>query len=274
MVLPKSFQAKILKNTQLTPRVHQIVLELLEPKTLEFTAGQFLMYQIPDNRQQTTVNREQTTENGKQRTDNREQGINTTIKRAYSIASLPSKALTKEGTPGKLELLVDISPGGPASKYFSDAAEGSSCVFMAPYGQFTLRNTPNDKVFLAGSTGVAPTRSMILDYLFRCQVSGVRCQNMSLYFGVNKTEEIFLLEEFSSLEFERPNFHFIPVVQNPEHGDWAGEKGLVTEPLFRNAVDLKNKDFYICGSPNMVHAVRQSLLDKGVPEANVFNERF
>lgn len=237
MILPKPYQAKIAKNLTLTPRVHQIVLELLEPKTIEFTAGQFLMYQVSE-----------------------------TVKRAYSVASTPL-----ENT--KVELFIDIAPGGPASQYFSSVAEGTNCSFMAPYGQFTLRDTPHDKIFLAGSTGVAPMRSMIKDYLANMS-NWTNKTNMMLYFGVNKTEEMFLLEELSSLEFEHPNFHFIPVVQNVEHGDWAGEKGLVTEPLFRNTSDLKGKDFYLCGSPAMVPAVKQQLLDKGVVQENIFNERF
>ncbi len=259
MLLPKTYQAKITKNLTLTPRVHQIILELAEPKTIEFTAGQFLMFQVSD-----------------------------TIKRAYSIATKPS-----DNT--KIELLIDIVPGGPASQYFSKVKEDTSCTFMAPYGQFILRDTPHDKIFIAGSTGVAPMRSMILDYLtgpagrfvdsrFAAASKNDSSQtdqlqrpspvSLSLYFGVNKTEEVFLLEEFSSLEFENTNFHFIPVVQNPEHGDWAGEKGLVTDPLFRNTSDLKNKDYYLCGSPAMVPAVKQQLLDKGVSQKNIFNERF
>ncbi len=236
MLLPKSYQAKITKNLTLTSRVHQIELEMVEPKTIEFTAGQFLMFQISE-----------------------------TVKRAYSIASTP-----KEKT--QIELLIDISPGGPASQYFSGVAEGTNCVFMAPYGQFTLHDTQNDKIFIAGSTGVAPMRSMIRDYF--SQESRSAQVNLYLYFGVNKTEEVFLLEEFSSLEFENTNFHYIPVVQTPEHGDWAGEKGLVTEPLFRNTSDLKSKDYYLCGSPAMVPAVKQQLLDKGVAQENIFNEKF
>ncbi len=244
MLLPKSYQAKIIKNLILTPRVHQIVLELAEPKTIEFIAGQFLMFDI------------HITDNSKQVT---------TIKRAYSIASTP-----KEKT--QIELLIDISPGGPASQYFSKVTEGTNCTFMAPYGQFTMKNTQNDKIFIAGSTGVAPMRSMIRDYF--SQESRSAQVNLYLYFGVNKTEEVFLLEEFSSLEFENTNFHYIPVVQTSEHGDWAGERGLVTDPLFRNTSDLKSKDYYLCGSPNMVPAVKQQLLDKGVAQENIFNEKF
>lgn len=242
MYLPKSYQAKISQNLKLTSRVHKIVLELVEPKTIAFTAGQFLMFQV-----------------------------NPTVKRAYSIASVPS-----ENT--KVELFIDTAPGGPASQYFSSIAEDTACTFMAPYGQFVLRDTPNDKIFLAGSTGVAPIRSMINDYFnsIRPTVYGVR---LTLYFGTNKVEELFLVEEFQELEKKFSNFKYIPVVATAER-EWGGEKGLVTEPLFREFGEgggvggLGGKDFYICGSPNMVQAVKQQLLDKGVNQENIFNERF
>lgn len=251
MILPQTYQAKIVKNLTLTPRVHQIVLELVEPKTMEFTAGQFLMFQVSTTPRQ---------DSGQ------------AVKRAYSIGNVPTQN-------SSLDLFIDIAPGGPASQYFASVPEGTNCTFMAPYGQFILRDTPHDKIFIAGSTGVAPMRSMILDYLMGPVGRFVGRENsspinLSLYFGVNKTEEVFLLEEFSSLEFANTNFHYIPVVQASEHGNWAGEKGLVTEPLFRNVSDLKNKDFYICGSPVMVPAVKKSLLDKGVDPKNIFNEGF
>lgn len=273
MFLPKSYQAKITKNLALTPRVHQIILELVEPKTIEFTAGQFLMFQVSE-----------------------------AVKRAYSIASTPQEN-------AKVELFIDTAPGGPASQYFSQVKEGTACTFMAPYGQFMLRDTPHDKIFLAGSTGVAPIRSMILDYLAgpasRQLDSNLSAasksldklgtdsskigqdwrlspERLTLYFGVNKVEELFLVEEFQELEKKFSNFKYIPVVATPER-EWDGETGLVSAPLLRELgptasckTGLRgiNKDFYICGSPNMVHAVKQQLLDKGVNQENIFNEGF
>lgn len=234
MLLPKKYQARIFANETLTPRAHKVTLELLEPKTIEFTPGQFLMYEI---------------ESG--------------VKRAYSISTPPSQN-------SKIELLIDTEPGGPASQYFSQVTAGLGCQFMAPYGVFNVRNNANDKVFIAGSTGVAPIRAMIRAGLTLSETK------WTLYFGVNHVDELFLVEEFRNLEKKFPNFKYIPVVATPEK-EWNGEKDLVDEPVMRDLRVMGKMgvcDYYICGPPKMVHAVKQQLLDSKINQENIFTERY
>lgn len=238
MILPKVYQVKIIENTKLSSKVHKIVLELVDPKNLIFMAGQFLMYNVSDG-----------------------------VKRAYSIASLPVEE-------GRIELLIDISPNGPASKYFASVPVGTENVITAPYGLFILRDSPRDKIFITASTGIAPARSMIRDYLTRQNMkNNNQSPKLTLYFGVNCVEELFLLEEFRKLEETYSNFKYVPVVSEPE-SEWQGEKGLVDVPLLRDEKILSDKDIYVCGSPKMVPAVKQKLLDNGAVLEQIYNEKY
>lgn len=231
MELPKKYQAKIKQNTALNYCINKIVLELSEEQGLNFTPGQFLFYEIDDK-----------------------------VKRAYSIASLPQSRL--------IELFIDLRPGGPASKYFGQVKEGTSCSFLAPYGMFGLKETPTEKIFFAGSTGVAPFRSMLLN-----EANMTNMTNMCLYFGVHKEEEFFLLDELSDLEKKLPNFRFIPVVGDPGPS-WKGEKGHVFEPYLRTQKNFSGKEFYICGSHKMVFAAKEELLKLGVDQGLIYNEKY
>jgi NAD(P)H-flavin reductase len=237
MILPKPFIVKIVENIKLTSRVRRIVLEFYGKKPI-YLAGQFLMFDISDG-----------------------------VKRAYSIASAPENG-------NRIKLFIDISPNGPASKFFTEVLVNAECVITAPYGLFTLRDTNNDKIFITASTGVAPVRAMLRDY-FMNHNRPLNDTNpkFTLYFGVNKVEELFLVEEFRAMEEKYPNFKYIPVVLEPET-EWLGERGLVGDPYLRDETNFVDKDIYLCGSPKMVPAVKKQLLAKGVPEGNIYNERY
>lgn len=233
MILPKPYQVKVLDNIVLTTRVRKIILELLDPGKLIFLAGQFLMFDIGGG-----------------------------IKRAYSISSIPME-------DQRLELLIDLFPNGPASLYFKQVKPETIAVITAPYGRFTIRENAMDKIFIAASTGVAPMRSMIRSFLREKE----SLPSLTLYFGVNKVEELFLVEEFRELEAQYPNFKYCPVVSMPE-SEWNGEVGMVTAPLLRDVSVFGDKDIYICGSPKMVPVVRQVLLEKGADPGHLYNEGY
>ena len=77
------------------------------------------------------------------------------------------------------------------------------------------------------------------------------------------------------LESKLPNYKFIPVVSNPpEDGSWDGVTGLVTEAVSGNYNDLSGHEAYLCGSPGMIDACVKVLCEKGMPEENIFYDKF
>ena len=75
--------------------------------------------------------------------------------RPYSIASSPEE-------PTRVELLLNLVPGGPGSRYLFGLAPGASLDFTGPWGTFVLDRAPDaEAVFIAIGTGIAPIRPML-----------------------------------------------------------------------------------------------------------------
>jgi ferredoxin-NADP reductase len=75
--------------------------------------------------------------------------------RPYSIASSPEE-------PERVELLLNLVPGGPGSRYLFDLTPGATLHFTGPWGTFVLDRAPDAAaVFVAVDTGIAPIRPMV-----------------------------------------------------------------------------------------------------------------
>ena len=84
------------------------------------------------------------------------------LTRPYSIASAP-------GEP-RLELLLNLDPGGPGSHRLFQLRVGDTLRFTGPWGTFTIDDPPAvETVFVAEQTGIAPIRSILLDLVRRPQ---------------------------------------------------------------------------------------------------------
>ncbi len=80
------------------------------------------------------------------------------VSRAYTIASAPER-------PDAVQLCVRLGPGRGGTA-LQKLEEGASVAIDGPFGEFLLPdNDRRDVVFLAGDTGIAPVRSIVLHML-------------------------------------------------------------------------------------------------------------
>ncbi len=120
-----SHQAIVSEIEQLAPKVLQLTVSVTDGN-FAFAPGQWVNFRFPEG-----------------------------VSRAYTIASAPQR-------PEAVELCVRIGPGrgGVAVQRL---AAGAPVTIEGPYGEFLLpENDPHDVVFLAGDTGIAPIRSIVL----------------------------------------------------------------------------------------------------------------
>jgi propane monooxygenase reductase subunit len=68
-----------------------------------------------------------------------------------------------------------------------------------------------------------------------------------------------------------PDMRFVPALS---HQDWDGETGLITDVVDRSESDLADVDAYLCGPPPMVDAAIELLVRRGVPEAQIYYDKF
>jgi NAD(P)H-flavin reductase len=162
-------------------------------------------------------------------------------------------------------------PGGRFSEQaFMQLKVGDTLHFEGPLGGFTLRESANPILFVAGATGFAPIKSIVEDAFAR----GLG-RPMWLYWGVRRRSDLYALELAEQWQREHANFHFVPVLSeaDPRSG-WTGRTGLVHEAMLADFPNLQAFEVYVCGSVRMVEAAVPAFLAQGLGENFCFSDAF
>ena len=199
------------------------------------------------------------------------------VMRAYSMANYPEEkgiiklnirlAAPPEQTP-------NVPPGLMSSYLFSLKA-GDKVVISGPYGDFKVRQTPCEKIYIGGGAGMAPLRSHILEMLKHLK----RTEKISFWYGARSKSEAIYLDDFRQLEKEYPNFTFRLALSRPRPDElWDGYEGHVTELIYMTYLS-KHKapedcEYFLCGPPKMTRAIVLMLQSLGVDRENIFYDDF
>ncbi len=184
--------------------------------------------------------------------------------RAYSISSVPSD--TKA-----VELIIRRVPGGLCTTYMHEhIKEGDRVRITGPYGDFYRRDDSDQYVFMAGGSGMAPIKSIVMDIIEK----GLD-KEMFFFFGAVTKKDLYHTEFFKNLEKEYPKFKYIPALSNAAPEDnWEGESGLVTN-VMKNYIDTgSGKHAYLCGSPGMINACIKVLMSMDFKEELIYYDKF
>ena len=235
------FICKCTEIVDLTYDIKQFHFELIEPNQIDYIPGQYIQLLTPVYKK----------------------GIEE-VYRAYSISSDPADT-------NNIEAIIRLVPGGICTTYcFKYLKIGDEIKLNGPYGDFRLSETDAPIVFIAGGSGMAPIKC-ILHHMKNTN----NTRKTTYYFGANKVNELFLLNEMKEFELDLADFNFVPVVASPSENDsWEGETGLVTEAVQRNLKNALGYEAYLCGSPGMIDAAVKILLELGTKEENIFFDKF
>ena len=186
------------------------------------------------------------------------------VLRAYSLAADPAE-------PRHIELMVRHVPGGLCSTWIHEKLQpGQPVAFRGPFGDFHLSGTAAPMIAIAGSSGMAPLRSIFLDMRRRGLQRPAR-----FFFGARTRADLFLCEEWTAFQRQAPWFEFIPVLSHePANSPWPGERGLVTDAVARHLPDLAGQEAYLCGSPGMIDAAMAILTARGMPPDRIYFDKF
>ncbi len=229
--------AEVVSNAPVTHDMRHLVLKLIEPDEIKYFPGQYLDITVP--------------------------GTDET--RSFSMANVP-------GREGRFEFVIKVYPDGLFSEYMATKlAIGERLEVEGPFGTFTLRESHAAPiVFVGGGAGMAPVLGLLRSMAER----GVD-REAAFYYGARGQRDLCFEEELRSLEGRIPGFRYVPALSEPAADDeWAGEVGLITDVLKRNEPDLSGRDAYVCGPPPMVEAAIPMLTALGVPEQNIFYDKF
>lgn len=230
---PQQFTATIEKKEQLTSRVILMTFKLENPQELHFQAGQTFMLNVAE-------------------------GINRTM----SIASPPEEK-------NKILMCHDVSPGGPGSQWTIAHNVGDTATFMAPLGMFVMRKESHrKKILVATGTGMAPFRSMLLDYL-----DNGGTDDVTVYWGLRYEEDVYWLSELQALSVKYPNFRLVLTLSKPSDA-WQGDRGRVTSHVIEKEHNLAGSDFYLCGNQLMIKDIETQLASHQVPRNQIYKELY
>jgi ferredoxin-NADP reductase len=211
-----------------TDNIRRFILQIHELASFSFTAGQFVMLDLPIETKLTT--------------------------RSYSIASAPDNT-------NIIELLISLKPGGAGTEYlFNEVKKGSTLKVSKALGKFILpEEIDKDICFICTGTGIAPFRSMIIDLIN----SGKNHKNIYLIFGNRYLKDVPYKEELELWKHKLKGYHFLPVFSRENSPEWKGQKGYV-HPLYKELFKEKPEAiFYICGWMEMLKEARQNIEEMG-----------
>ena len=186
------------------------------------------------------------------------------VYRAYSMASPPSDST-------HIELEIRLVPNGICTTYVHKfLKEGDAVTVNGPYGDFYLRDSDREIICIAGGSGMAPIKSILMDMAER----GIK-RKSTYFFGARSKRDLFLLDEMRELERAMPTFTFVPALSEPKPEDaWTGETGLITNVVRNRVTNGANSEAYLCGSPGMIDACVKVLKELGVPEDRIYYDKF
>ena len=237
----REFESVCTEIEELTYDMRRFRFDLKEPTTISFTAGQFVQLLCPQYK-----------------------GSREEVYRAYSIASDPMQT-------NRIDLIIRRVPNGICTTWcFDYLKEGDPVMLNGPYGDFRLSESDAPMVFIAGGSGMAPFVSI----LSQMRNTGSK-RSVKYFYGGNTMKDLCMADPMKAFEDALEDFEFIPVVANPEEDTgWTGQIGLVTEAVQRTYTDLSGHEGYLCGSPGMINAAAKVFLERGMPEENIYYDKF
>jgi len=170
-------------------------------------------------------------------------------KAAFSLASAPHSGRD-------LELHV-LARENSAVALIAQLQRNGMARLEMPFGDAHLAELPDGPlVLIAAGTGMAQMHSLIE----HCRANGFK-HPVHLYWGVRLPDDFYQIEHWA--EWERlPNLFLHKVVS--DLCGWEGRCGLLHEAICEDMKDLAGIHVYASGSPNMVYATLDALVEAGM----------
>jgi len=274
------WECEVESNDNVASMIKELNLKLPEGADVDFRAGGYVQLEIPpyDMSWSTIDVQDEYREDWDNFNfwDLKSKVEETTI-RAYSMANYPEEK-------GILKFNIRVAPPPPRSEglppgamttYVANLKKGDKITVFGPYGDFFVKDTPAEKIWIGGGAGMAPLRSHIFDELLRKNTKA----KMSYWYGARSLREMFYKEEFDRLEEEYDNFSWhVALSEAREEDNWTGYEGfihaVVLENYLKDHPNPEDCEYYMCGPPIVNQLVSQMLDDLGVEPENIAFDDF
>lgn len=281
----KKWECEVVSNHNVATFIKEFVVKLPEGENLEFESGGYIQIDVPPC--EVDFKNFEIEERFKEEWDkfkmwDLKMKNDEDIFRAYSMANHPA-----EGNIVMLNIRIatppwdkskngwmDVNPG-ICSSYVFDRKPGDKVTISGPYGEFFIKPTEKEMVYIGGGAGMAPLRSHVF-HLFKTMKTD---RKVSYWYGGRSLRELFYTDDFREIEKDFPNFSYHIALSEPLPEDnWDGPTGfihqVVLDNYLKNHPEPEEIEYYLCGPPLMLQAVMQMLDELGVPEENIAFDDF
>ncbi len=282
----KKWECEVVSNRNVATFIKEFVVKLPEGEKLHFKSGGYIQIDVPkcevDFSKDIYVEEEYRDEWDKYNMWNLKMVNKEETFRAYSMANHPSEndiimLNVRIATPPwdkNTNSFMKVNPG-VCSSYIFSRKPGDKVWISGPYGEFFVKDTNREMMFIGGGAGMAPMRSHIFDQFLTKRTT----RKTTFWYGARSKREIFYEEEFRKIEKEFPNFKFIIALSEPKPEDnWTGFTGFIHQVIYDQYLSKheapEDIEYYLCGPPVMNAAVLKMLDDLGVPNEMIAFDDF
>lgn len=281
----KKWECEVVSNNNLATFIKEFVVKLPAGETLDFQSGGYIQIEVPPIEvayQDMDVQEEYRSDWDKFNMWNLKMKNHEPIVRAYSMANHPAEGNivmlnVRIATPPwdrKTNAFKKVNPG-ICSSYIFSRKPGDKVTISGPYGEFFIKPTEREMMFIGGGAGMAPMRSHIF-HMFRTEKTN---RKATFWYGGRSLRELFYLDEFEAISKDFPNFDYHIALSEPLPEDnWQGATGFIHQVILdqylKNHPEPEEIEYYICGPPMMNDAVVKMLDDYGVPKEMIAFDDF
>jgi Na+-transporting NADH:ubiquinone oxidoreductase subunit F len=282
----KKWECEVVSNHNVATFIKEFVVKLPEGENLDFLSGGYIQIDVPkievDFSKDIDVEEEYRDEWDKFNMWSLKMKNSEEIFRAYSMANHPAEGNIvmlniRIATPPwdrKTNGFMKVNPGICSSFIFS-RKPGDKVMVSGPYGEFHIKPTKREMMFIGGGAGMAPMRSHLF-HLFHTEQTD---RKTTFWYGGRSRRELFYMEDFEDIEKNFPNFKFNVALSEPRPEDnWTGPVGFIHQVILDNYLkqhpEPEDIEYYLCGPPMMNAAIFKMLDDLGVPNEMIAFDDF
>jgi len=284
-VPPEIFDVKRLhcvvrSNRNVATFIKELVMEIPPEEELSFRAGGYVLIESPPHTlkySDFTIDDEYKPDWDKYDMWQFISKVPEAVTMAYSMANYPEEndIVMLNVRIASPPLDMPGVPPGQVSSYIFNLRTGDKVTVSGPFGEFYARDTQAEMVFVGGGAGMAPMRSHIFDQLKRVK-SG---RKITFWYGARSLREMFYIDDFNALQKAHKNFAWHYALSDPYPEDnWKGYTGFIHQVLYDHYLKdhpaPEDCEYYLCGPPPMLSAVRRMLDNLGVETENILFDDF
>lgn len=282
----QKWECEVVSNRNVATFIKEFVVKLPEGEHLDFLSGGYIQIDVPklevDFSKDIEVDERYREDWDKFKMWDLKMKNTEEQFRAYSMANHPAEGNIvmlniRIATPPwdrKTNGFLNVNPG-ICSSYIFSRKPGDKVMVSGPYGEFHIKPTQREMMFIGGGAGMAPMRSHLF-HLFHTEKTN---RKTTFWYGGRSVRELFYMDDFEAIEKDFPNFTFNVALSEPKPEDnWKGYTGFIHQVILDHYLKTHSEpeeiEYYLCGPPMMNAAIFKMLDELGVPQEMIAFDDF